>query len=701
MGNDNAQSPIRFGAFELDLDGRELRKHGSRIKLPDQPLSILALLLERPGQVITREELQRQLWPSDTFVDFDRGLNKAVNRLRDALGDSADAPRFIETLPKRGYRFVGAVEKPRTDSLVRAAADTEQRASTHARRRFTNVWMIVAIAAGLALLAGALAMTQLHRQAPTQQIVRSSLLPPPNTSYLPNNFALSPDGVRLAFVAEAADGTRSLWVRTLTASEAQPVSGTAGASFPFWAPDNRRIGFFADRALKVVDIAGGAVRSIADTPRASGGTWGSKGVIVFAPDVNGPLYAIPAEGGAARPVTEIPAGRDREGHRWPYFLPDGAHFLYAVVVGARSSVFAGSLNSHARAAILPEAARNAAFASNALLYVRGTTLMAQPFDPVQLRTIGEGVPVADRELADQPPAVPSGFSASDSGLLTFQSSAEFSSHFVWFDASGRELRQLPATGYGDPALAPEGRRVAASCSDLRDGSVSICVYDVDRQIATRVTAGPRDRYPVWSFDGRSIAYGSTKGTYRVAADGSESPHPLSVRGIPTTWSKDGLIASFGTDVGNVGAPTTDVDRISLSVWSVSDQKGTSLGPGVEGQFSPDGKWIVHGTNQGIVVRPFPGQGPRVQISPPGSNQPRWSRDGKRIFYVTSDKRLMAVDFDPVAPTASAPRLLFQTRIVAASRDGFQYDVAPDGRFLINSLPSSAPPLTLITGWTAF
>src|SRR5439155_14322859 len=143
---------------------------------------------------------------------------------------------------------------------------------------------------------------------------------------------------------------------------------------------------------------------------------------------------------------------------------------------------------------------------------------------------------------------------------------EFASHFVWFDATGRELRQLAATGYGDPALSPEGRRVAASCSDLRDGSVSICVYDVDRQVATRVTAGPRDRYPVWSFDGRSIAYGSTKGTYRVAADGSESPHPLSVRGIPTTWSKDGLIASFGTDVGNVGAPTTDVDRISLSVW---------------------------------------------------------------------------------------------------------------------------------------
>jgi Tol biopolymer transport system component len=309
------------------------------------------------------------------------------------------------------------------------------------------------------------------------------------------------------------------------------------------------------------------------------------------------------------------------------------------------------------------------------------------------------VPIADREVADQLPAIPSGFSASESGLLTFQSAADFSPRLVWYDAGGKEVGQVAETGYRDPVLSSDGRRLAASCDVKRDGSLSICVLDLDRQVATHLTAGSQDRYPVWSVDGRSIVYlSSGDGSFRVAADGSEPPRRLGVRGIPTTWSKDGHIAFFGTDVGNVGTPSDD-NRISLAVWSETDQKATPLGPGTEAQFSPDGKWLVHGTYSGILVRPFPSPGPRVQISPPGCEQPRWSKDGRRIFYVTLDKNLMAVDFDPATATASAPRLLFHTRIVAAGRAAFQYDVAPDGRFLINSLPSGAP-LTLLAGWTA-
>jgi hypothetical protein len=364
-------------------------------------------------------------------------------------------------------------------------------------------------------------------------------------------------------------------------------------------------------------------------------------------------------------------------------------------------VFIGSLASPTRTPILPEVSRNAVFVSNALLYVRGTTLMAQPFDPARLRLTGESVRIAERELVDQSPALPSAFSVSDSGLLTFQSSRDFSPRLIWFDAAGKELGQLPVTGYTDPALSSDGRQVAASCDDAGDGHLSICVYDISRGVATRLTAGPVDRYPVWSFDGQSIAYVSKGASYRVRSDRSDSPHPLPLKGIPSTWSKDGHIASFGTDVGNTAvAATTDTDRISLAVWSPVDQKSVALGLGSEGQFSPDGKWIVHGSLRGIVVQPFPGPGPRVQISPPGGNQPRWSRDGKHIFYVTVEKELMAVDFDPLAATASAPRLLFHTRIVAAGRAGFQYDVAPDGRFLINSLRSDTPPLTLITSWNA-
>jgi DNA-binding winged helix-turn-helix (wHTH) protein len=349
MDSSGSRAPIRFGAFELEADAGELRKHGTRIKLADQPLSILALLLDRPGQIVTREELQRQLWPADTFVDFDRGLNKAINRLRDALGDSADAPRFIETIPKRGYRFVGAVEPPRTDSVVDVAPATEQRPSGDPRPP-SRAWIGAVVVAGLALATVWVIVTRTRTSSDAPPIVRSSLLPPRDSSYLPNNFALSPDGLHLAFVAEGVGGRRSLWVRTLTAATAQPLGGTDGATFPFWAPDNLAIGFFADRTLKVANIAGAAVRTVAAASRASGGAWSNRGIIVFAPDVNGPLYAVPSAGGDPKAVTDIPA-TGGEGHRWPFFLPDGEHFLYAVVAGSHSSVFAGSLNSRERTAV--------------------------------------------------------------------------------------------------------------------------------------------------------------------------------------------------------------------------------------------------------------------------------------------------------------------------------------------------------------
>src|SRR5580704_9184097 len=286
MSRQPASSRIRFGVFEVDLEARELRKRGIKIKLQDQPSQLLAVLLQRRGEMITREELQASLWNSDTFVDFDRAVNKAVNRIREALGDLAATPRFIETLPRRGYRFIAPIDDGQTGA---------------GRQSHSGV---------------------------TQRLVRSSLLPLPNTSFQPNHFALSPDGSRLAFVAADSYGKECLWMRDLSASGAQQLSGAEGARAPFWSPEGRRIGFFADGKLKTIDVAGGAVHILCDARVAMGGAWHSDDVIVFAGQVAGPLFRIAASGGACVAVTPIPRPESSQLHCWPVFLPGTDRFLY-------------------------------------------------------------------------------------------------------------------------------------------------------------------------------------------------------------------------------------------------------------------------------------------------------------------------------------------------------------------------------------
>jgi len=272
---DSAGPIIRFDAFEADVRSGELRKQGLKLKIGDQPFSVLTVLLAQPGEVVTREDLQKRLWPADTFVDFDRGLNKAINRLREALGDSADSPRFIETLPKRGYRFIGTLicsaplpqmDPVQPNTIVRREEPTPTR--TYALWAIPLVFCVV-IAAWWLVSHG-------RGSIGVGPVIRSSLLPPPHMSFVPYSLALSPNGSYLAFVAEAKDGSRSLWIRSMSMMTATSIAGTEGASFPFWSPDERRMGFFADRKLKTIDIASGAVRVVADARRASGGAWGTR-----------------------------------------------------------------------------------------------------------------------------------------------------------------------------------------------------------------------------------------------------------------------------------------------------------------------------------------------------------------------------------------------------------------------------------------
>ena len=546
------------------------------------------------------------------------------------------------------------------------------------------------------------------------RIVRSSLTPPANWSFVPYNFAISPDGTRLAFVAVNPEGHNILWIRTLSAPAAQQLSGTEDAMYPFWAPDGQHVGFFTDAGkLKTADVSGGGVRILCDAPVGRGGTWNQDGTIVFSPSIAGALYRVSAGGGAPEPVTRLPRAGSGQAHRWPFFLPDGKHFLYFVDWSAPGDalgpgIYAGSLDSNDSQLISADLSGNVSFASGHLLYVRDRTLMAHPFDPDRLRMTGAPIPIAQQELEKDTGFGQAGFSVSQTGTIVLQSAAESSSHLAWFDRSGKELGQLLETGYKDPQLSPDGRSLVIDSDDAHNGKRCIRVYDLARGVTTRLTDGGNEEFPIWSRDGKTITYvssdGRTSTLYQIPADGSGPPQVLfnGNKMMPNDWSQDGHLVFMNFERG----------RPYLAVYSAEDQRAglgrlpTQFANGAEAQFSPDGKWIAYAGAGGttaagvILVQPFPGPGGRIQISKDPGAQPRWSRDGRTLFYMQFDKKLMAVGFDSQRGAASSPQMVLQTRIVASRYAFFQYAVAADGRFLVNSLPSSySSPLTLITGWT--
>ncbi len=318
-------------------------------------------------------------------------------------------------------------------------------------------WMAWAAAAILG--AGGLALgMRLNRSAATNaQTIRAWLLPPQGSSYLPQNFAISPDGSRLAFVALDAEGKTALWVRTLSAAGAQELNGTQGALYPFWAPDSRRIGFFAQAHLKTVDILGGAAQVVCESNFAWGGSWNRDDTIVFTPNLIGPLYRVEASGGTPTPVTKVVSGGSLVAHRWPFFLPDGQHFLYFADWGSADEVpgdgiYVGSIKSGESKQILAERTGNVEFANGELVYVHDGTLVAQPFDTNRLETTGAAVPIAGQEMEVRATVTHAGFSVSENGMLIIESTADAPSHLVWYDAGGKELGMFPEVGYKDTRI---------------------------------------------------------------------------------------------------------------------------------------------------------------------------------------------------------------------------------------------------------
>jgi len=324
-------------------------------------------------------------------------------------------------------------------------------------------WSVAALLAAVLLV-----LVILHfRAAPSAlQVVHSSLLPPPENSFTPYNFAISPDGTRLAFAAVGPDGLNHLWIRVLSSSSAQEISGSQDATYPFWAPDSRRVGFFGEGKLRTVDTAMGSVKVLCDAPVGRGGTWNRDGTIVFAPSVASPLLRIPDTGGEPVALSAPLASGSGHGYRWPYFLPDGKHYLYFSEWNPPgdpegNGVYIGSLDGGKPKLLTSELTGNVEFADGRLLYVRDRSLLAQPFDPARMEFTGPPLPIVEESVIKETAGfLHAGFSVSQNGVVIIQSFAAFSTRLLWYDHTGKEIGQVPGMGYWDPRFSPDGRSLA-------------------------------------------------------------------------------------------------------------------------------------------------------------------------------------------------------------------------------------------------
>ena len=579
-----------------------------------------------------------------------------------------------------------------------------------------RAWLPWGIAALFLLALLAVSILYLRKTPRSENSLRLSIpLPDKFSIYY---IALSPDG-RTVAIAGSWEGQDGLWLRALDTLELKPLLN-GSARHPFWSPDGRSLGFFADGKLRIIPATGGVPTPVCDAGTGSGGSWSSEGVILFGAD-SGPIQRVNAAGGPCTPATRAEPGAR---HRLPTFLFDGNHFLY-LSLGAdrdKAGLYLGALTPPAGAGrrLLPDlssaifVARNAGASHDYLLFQRENTLVAQPFKVETLEFAGDPFLVAPQLSRTITPEQVAASAAGNGTLIYLAGDPRDRYQPMWLDRTGKELGKVGPLGDANAiALSPDQKTVAIAHGS-HSAQAGVWLRELARDVEMRFVLPPFTGPPVWSPDSSRIAFSGRQGLYVKSASGGQEELLLQ-RENPTRasdWSADGKHLLY-----------TEIDpKTRGDIWVLPfDSSGKPGAPAAflktefnesQGQFSPDGHWVAYVSNESgeneVYVRPFPSGGGPIRISSGGDAavEPRWRRDGKELYYLRagSPRTLMSVSMKSSGGPlqVEAPKVLFPVRIRTILTEGndFSYSAAADGRrFLMNVLPETVPPtLNVITNW---
>jgi serine/threonine protein kinase len=636
-----------------------------------------------------------------------RGERLQLRHLRPELPDSIIhvIERAIAADPTRRFQTVGELE----DSLasifsVHAPASSSDAHLKGNRTVSWQYWLLATMLATIVTL-GTVATIERSRPVPTlpQAPIQFTIGPPYNTGSWPR---ISPDG-RLVVFGTIVEGRTLLWVRPLDTMQGRALAGTETVETPFWSADSRHLAFIGSGALKTVDVSDGRIETVTAAAALHGGDWSLGGVILFA-DTDG-IARVSADGSDRRQLTTVNRAEGEYQHGWPEFLPDGKRFLYIVrsYRTENAGLYLGSIDSTVRQRIMPAYSRVAYAESGHLLFVRDGTLMARSFDPSSRQLSDDTTPLVGPIKFH--PASDAAFDISRSGILIYRLNEGLSStRLKLFDRRGREIRALTPVGFfRQPRFSPDGTRVATEQAQTDSPDPDIWLLQSTHEGAARFTndAGP-DVRPVWSPDGRRLAFSSKRGSaYDIyvksvdARDDEELIWRSDADKLVEDWSPDGR--TLAVNVLRSGLWLFPLDRTrkpSLIHASASSQPWQS-------EFSRDGRWLAYAGADSepseVFVEPTPGTGARWQVSANGGAEPHWRGDGRELLYLSLDGWITSVDV-PAGSTwkPGAPRRLFRVS-VPEIRGTTDFTVTHDGELLgVNTLEGdpSVPPIHVVVNW---
>lgn len=726
-----AKRRLAFGPFTFDDTTGELKKHGSPLRLQGQPLQVLRVFAKQPGDVILRDEFQRLLWDSSTFVDFEHGLNAAMNRLRQVLGDSAEQPRYIETVAGRGYRFIAPVHETLAQPLLlmSPAPGVEQPSPSQAlaprwRKRAWAQWILAGIL--LAGLVGGVYWTFTSPRANSGPALRYSISPPNGYALEAGSsrqtFALSPDGRRLAFTAMDASGTGHMFIRDLDEIDARPLANSAGAYHVFWAPDGRSLFLTVRGSLRRSGLNDDSFQVVCDTPpRMLTGVVLGSNLLISGRSTD---FVVPVSGGQPKAVQEF--------YPWPQVLPDGQHLVYTVpdapsghhrvrvVKLGQPETVRDLLESDSRAMYAPSGLQPG---SGYLVYVRAGNILAQEFDPRSLRIQGEPIPLAARTYSFSPTGA-ADFSVSNNGALAYRR-YQSRSQLAWVNRQGQVVKTIgPANiNVKQGRLSPDGARVATSIFNVDRGANEIWLIDTATGASRQLIAGPGlAENPVWAPDSARLVFNRASATppklflRGLGEADAEEPLPKDYFQLPGDWSRDGRFIAFT----NTGFAIEN--ELKGDVWLIDMARGRKTvqlirTPFHEANpaFSPDGRWLAFTSNESgraeLYLQAFEaGDAPRLigerrLVSQHGAVALRWRPDGRELFYLAWDGQLHAVPItlsgEPrIAEAAPLFTIALEARAALHSMVGF--DVSADGQRLLVPIVTSSErsEIVVVQNWEA-